>query len=136
MKKYVFKDRAVENAFRLIAKALDIENFDEQFKESLDNKLPYISFYIGKEEKPVFTFSVELLECFEVYDPNGWNDRTVMPPRFVNLRYSQPYLVETSKSHFVEGIFDFETKTWHENCDNNLVDCSRYREMPVGFFGE
>ena len=52
MKKYVFKDRAVENAFRLIAKALDIENFDEQFKESLDNKLPYISFYIGRGVRP------------------------------------------------------------------------------------
>ena len=136
MKKYVFKDQAVENAFRFIAGQFEIKDFDEQIKDGFDNSLPFIGIYRGKEEKPTFAISTDLFESVEVYDPDGWNNRTVMPPRFGNFRYSQPFLVETSKSHFVEGIFDFETKEWRENRDNNIVDCSRYREMPVGFFGE
>ena len=134
MKKYVFKNQALENAFRVLAKALEIEDFDKQFKESLDDELPYFSFYRKNEEKPVFSFSANLLECIEVYDPNGWNDQKITPPRFAHFRYSQPYLVETEKSHFVEGVFDFDSETWHENRNNTLVSCSRYREMPVGFF--
>ena len=136
MKKYVFKDQAIGNAALFIAGKLGIEDFDEQVKESFDEKFPYVNFYRKNDEKPVFTISTDLFESVEVYDPDGWNNRTVMPPRFAHFRYSQQYLVETSKSHFVEGIFDFETKTWHENCDNNIVDCSRYRQMPVGFFRE
>ena len=137
MKKYVFKDQAVENAFRSIAKALEIEDFDKQFKESLDNKLPYISFYIGKEEKPVFTISTDLFECVEVYDPNGWNDRTVMPPQVIaGLRYSDPYLVENAMGYYVAAIFDFRQNAWVDNRYLDIVTCSRYREVPNGFFGE
>lgn len=136
MKKYVFIDQGIGNAFKFIAEELEIEDFDKQIEESFEQKTPYVSIYKDDEEKPVFTISTDLFEYVGVYDPDSWNNRTVMPPRFANFRYSQPYLVETSKSHFVEGIFDFTTKTWHENCDNNIVDCIRYREMPVGFFGE
>lgn len=136
MKKYVFKDQAVENAFRFIAGQFEIQDFDKQIEESFEQKTPYVSIYKDYEEKPAFTISTDLFESIEVYDPNGWNDRTVMPPQFAHFRYSQPYLVETSKGHFVEGVFDFETKEWRGNRDNNIVDCSRYREMPVGFFRE
>lgn len=136
MKKYVFKDQAVENAFQIVAEQLGIENFDEQVKESFEQKTPYVSIYKDDEEKPAFAISTDLFESVEVYDPNDWNDQTIIPPRFSHFRYSQAFLVETSKSHFVEGVFDFDTRTWHENANNCLVDCSRYREMPVGFFGE
>ena len=81
-------------------------------------------------------FPICELKDIKDYNPNGWNDQKITPPRFAHFRYSQPYLVETSKSHFVEGVFDFDSRTWHENCNNCLVDCTRYREMPVGFFGE
>ena len=137
MKKYVFKDQAVENAFQVIAKALEIEDFDKQFKESLDDELPYFSFYLKNEEKPAFSFSAKLLECIEVYDPNGWNDRTVIPPQVIaGLRYSDPYLVENAMGYYVAAIFDFRQNAWVDNRDLDIVSCSRYREVPNGFFGE
>ena len=135
MKKYVFKDQALENAFRVIAKALEIEDFDKQFKESLDDELPYFSFYRENEEKPVFSFSANLLECIEVYDPNGWNDRTVIPPQVIaGLRYSDPYLVENAMGYYLAAIFDFRQNAWLDNRDLEIVTCSRYREVPNGFF--
>lgn len=135
MKKYVFKDQAVENAFQVIAKALEIEDFDKQFKESLDDELPYFSFYLKNEEKPVFSFSANLLECIEVYDPNGWNDRTVIPPQVIaGLRYSEPYLVENAMGYYVAAIFDFRQNAWVDNRDLEIVTCSRYRGVPNGFF--
>lgn len=137
MKKYVFKDQAVENAFQVIAKALEIEDFDKQFKESLDDELPYFSFYLKNEEKPVFSFSANLLECIEVYDPNGWNDRTVIPPKVIEgLRYSEPYLVENPMGYYVAAIFDFRQNAWVDNRDLGIVGCLRYREVPNGFFRE
>lgn len=131
MKKYVFKDRAVENAFRLIAKALDIENFDEQFKESLDNKLPYISFYIGKEEKPVFSFSANLLECIEVYDPNGWNDAYVLPPEDPGLKWrSANLIIEDAFGLLHFGFYHFDSRRWRDVRAGIDITCKRYCLSP------
>lgn len=136
MKKYVFKDQGIGNAFKFIAEELEIEDFDKQIKESFEQKTPYVSIYQDDEEKPAFTISTDLFESVEVYDTNGWNDERVTPPRFEHFRYSQSYLVESTRGNFVEGVFDFENEVWVNKNNNFIIFCIRYREVPNGFFGE
>lgn len=137
MKKYVFKDQGIGNAFKFIAEELKIQDFDKQIEESFEQKTPYVSIYKDDEEKPAFTISTDLFESVEVFDPDGWNDRSVMPPQVIaGLRYSDPYLVENAMGYYVAAIFDFLQNAWVDNRDLDIVTCSRYREVPNGFFGE
>lgn len=137
MKKYVFIDQGIGNAFKFIAEELGIEDFDKQIKENFEQKTPYVSIYQDDEEKPAFTISPDLFESVEVYDPNGWNSRGVTPPQVIaGLRYSDPYLVENAMGYYLAAIFDFHQNAWLDSRDLDIVTCSRFREVPVGFFGE
>lgn len=134
MIKYVFKDKFHEKAVRNFCEQIGVLEVDEQVKESLDDKLPYVSFYRKGEIQPIFTLSADNFESAEVYDPNGWNASYIVPPCFfVEFRFSGNYLACIDENSYMKVKYDFEEKKWVDD-DNRPVDIRSYRSVEIGFW--
>ena len=85
MIKYVFKDKACEEAVRSFCEKMGIKDFDYRVKHDLDQHFPRVSLYLdgqSEDETPIFTLSADLFDAVEVYNPDGWNDPKIEPPCF------------------------------------------------------
>ena len=129
MAKYVFKNPEVEKALRLVAKELGYsdEEFDQILKtwEGMTN----VSFmYKGLE---LLSFSDDLLEKVKEFNPNGWNESDVEPPRDSDFKDNSPLLLVEDPSAFpYKAYFDFERKAWFDARENKKIVCARYRTYP------
>lgn len=127
MKKYVFKDRKVEEALRLVAESLGIDDdeFDEEIQRS--GNRPRIFFMDGGHN--LLTFSTRLLKEAEEFKPDGWNDCDVVPDQ-CDGGISDDMLVEDCYHRPYRAYFDFYSEKWIDLATHEVIDCYRYRSYP------
>lgn len=129
MSKYVFKNPEVEKALRLVAKELGFE--DDQFDQSLEIWAGATKVQISYKGQTLLSFSTSLLKEVKQFNPNGWNDSDVIPPKDEeDLGTSKIMLIENNDSFPQKGYYDFETKSWRELGTIEEIECSRYRPYP------
>lgn len=129
MSKYVFKNPEVEKALRLVAKELGFE--DDQFDQSLEIWAGATRVQISYKGQTLLSFSTSLLKEVKPFNPDGWNDSDVIPPKDEeDLGTSKIMLIENNDSFPQKGYYDFETKSWRELGTIEEIECSRYRPYP------
>ena len=77
--KYKFKNAEVEKALRLVAKELGFS--DDQFDQSIETWSGATSIRITHKGLTLLSFSTDLLKEVKEFNPNGWNDSDVIPPK-------------------------------------------------------
>lgn len=129
MSKYVFKNPEVEKALRLVAKELGFE--DDQFDQSLEIWAGATRVRISYKGQTLLSFSTSLLKEVKPFNPDGWNDSDVIPPKDEeDIGTSKIMLIENNDSFPQKGYYDFETKSWRELGTIEEIECSRYRPYP------
>ena len=131
MTKYVFKNAEVGKALRLVAKELGYsdEEFDHQVQYWGHCKTIWIESL--EDERLSFDFPTSLLLAVKEFDPNGWNEADVEPPRDSDFKDNSPLLLVEDPSAFpYKAYFDFERKAWFDARENKKIVCARYRTYP------
>ena len=130
MAKYVFKNPEVEKALRLVCKELGVS--DEQFNEHVQNWSYCSTVYIEDEDgNTVIDFPSLLLKKVKEFNPDGWNDAEVIPPKDDQFKsFSKRMLVEDEQGFAKKAIYFFESKQWKECGPLEDIECSRYRLYP------
>lgn len=127
--KYKFKNAEVEKALRLVAKELGIN--DESFDKQIDEWGFADTVYMDDGNRDVLFFPTDLIEEIEDFNPYGWNDPDVEPPKDQDDDESSPVmLVENDDGDPTKGYFDFIDKEWRQLGTDELIECSRYRLYP------
>lgn len=129
MAKYVFKNPEVEKALRLVAKELGVS--DEQFNEHVQNWSCCSTVYIEDEDgNTVIDFPSLLLKKVKEFNPDGWNDAEVIPPKAEDSKTSRVMLIEDMAAYPHKGFYDFANKVWLECGTGNKIKCYRFRLYP------
>lgn len=129
MSKYVFKNPEVEKALRLVVKELGFH--DETLDHILDVWGETTKVSLTYKGKVLLSFSTSLLKEVKQFNPDGWNDSDVIPPKDEeDLGTSKIMLIENNDSFPQKGYYDFETKSWRELGTIEEIECSRYRPYP------
>ena len=130
MSKYVFKNPEVEKALRLVAKELGFS--DDQFDQSLETWSGATSIRITHKGLTLLSFSTDLLKEVKEFNPNGWNDSDVIPPKDEDdPGTSEIMLIENYDNFPYKGYFDFELNCWRELGTYQEAECLRYRSYPA-----
>ena len=130
MSKYVFKNPEVEKALRLVAKELGFS--DDQFDQSLETWSGATSIRITHKGLTLLSFSTDLLKEVKEFNPNGWNDSDVIPPKDEDdPGTSEIMLIENYDNFPYKGYFDFELNCWRELGTYQEAECLRYRSYPT-----
>lgn len=128
--KYKFKNAEVEKALRLVAKELGFS--DDQFDQSIETWSDTASIRILHEGLILLSFSTDLLKEVKEFNPNGWNDSDVIPPKDENdPGTSKIMLIENDDNFPYKGYFDFELNCWRELGTYQEAECLRYRSYPT-----
>ena len=128
--KYKFKNAEVEKALRLVAKELGFS--DDQFDQSIETWSGATSIRITHKGLTLLSFSTDLLKEVKEFNPNGWNDSDVIPPRDEDDRgTSKIMLIENDDNFPYKGYFDFELNCWRELGTYQEAECLRYRSYPT-----
>lgn len=130
MSKYVFKNPEIEKALRLVANELGIN--DESFDKQIDKWWLVDMIYINDGNRDVLCFPTDLIEEIEVFNPYGWNDSDVIPPKDEDdPGTSKIMLIENDDNFPYKGYFNFELNCWCELGTCQEVECLRYRSYPT-----
>lgn len=130
MSKYVFKNAEVEKSLRLVAKELGFS--DDQFDQSIETWSGATSIRITHKGLTLLSFSTDLLKEVKEFNPNGWNDSDVIPPKDEDDRgTSKIMLIENDDNFPYKGYFDFELNCWRELGTYQEAECLRYRSYPT-----
>lgn len=128
--KYKFKNAEVEKALRLVAKELGFS--DDQFDQSIETWSDTASIRILHEGLILLSFSTDLLKEVKEFNPNGWNDSDVIPPKDEDdPGTSKIMLIENDDNFPYKGYFDFELNCWCELGTCQESECLRYRIYPT-----
>lgn len=128
--KYKFKNAEIEKALRLVAKELGFS--DDQFDQSTETWSGATSIRITHKGLTLLSFSTELLKEVKEFNPNGWNDSDVIPPKDEDDRgTSKIMLIENNDNFPYKGYFDFELNCWRELGTYQEAECLRYRSYPT-----
>lgn len=128
--KYKFKNAEVEKALRLVAKELGYT--DDQFDQSIETWSDTASIRILHEGLILLSFSTDLLKEVKEFNPNGWNDSDVIPPKDEDdPGTSKIMLIENDDNFPYKGYFDFELNCWCELGTCQESECLRYRIYPT-----
>lgn len=128
--KYKFKNAEVEKALRLVAKELGFS--DDQFDQSIETWSGATSIRITHKGLTLLSFSTDLLKEVKEFNPNGWNDSDVIPPKDEDDRgTSKIMLIENDDNFPYKGYFDFELNCWRELGTYQEAECLRYRSYPT-----
>lgn len=128
--KYKFKNAEVEKALRLVANELGIndESFDKQIEEWGFAEM----IYMDDGNRDVLFFPTKLIEKVEVFNPDGWNNSNVEPPKDEYFKKNSPFmLVEDSDDIPHKAFFDFEENAWIDAKNMGEITCLRYRIYPT-----
>lgn len=129
MSKYVFKNPEVEKALRLVVKELGFS--DDQFDQSLEIWAGATSIRITHKGLTLLSFSTDLLKEVEEFNPYGWNDSDVIPPKDEDdPGTSKIMLIENDDGYPQKGYYNFITKSWRELGTCEEIECKRYRLYP------
>lgn len=129
MSKYVFKNPEVEKALRLVVKELGFS--DDQFDQSLEIWAGATSIRITHKGLTLLSFSTDLLKEVEEFNPYGWNDSDVIPPKDEDdPGTSKIMLIENDDGYPQKGYYNFITKSWRELGTCEEIECNRYRPYP------
>lgn len=129
MAKYVFKNAEIEKALRLVAKELGF--CDEALDQSIETWAGAASIRITHKGRTHLSFSTVLLKEVKEFNPNGWNEADVEPPRDSDFKDNSPLLLVEDPSAFpYKAYFDFERNAWFEARENKKIVCARYRTYP------
>lgn len=129
MSKYVFKNPEVEKALRLVAKELGFS--DDQFDLSIETWAGATRVQITHKGLALLAFSTDLLKVVKVFNPNGWNDPDVEPPKDEDdPGTSKIMLIENNDGYPQKGYYSFATKSWRELGTVEEIECNRYRPYP------
>lgn len=130
MDKYVFKNPEVEKALRFVAKELGYS--DEDFDQQVEIWSNGSTIWIMGEGREDLDFPSSLLKKVKEFDPNGWNDADVEPPRHSHFKDKSPVmLLETPLGIPYKAFFDFDVNVWVDNDDHEVIPCKRYRLYPA-----
>jgi len=128
--KYKFKNAEVEKALRLVAKELGINN--ESFDKQIDEWGFADTVYMDDGYRDVLRFTTDLIEEIEEFNPNGWNDSDVIPPKDEDDRgMSKIMLIENDDNYPQKGYFNFVLNCWCELGTCEEIECLRYRLYPT-----
>lgn len=128
--KYKFKNAEVEKALRLVAKEFGFS--DDQFDQSLEIWTGATSIRITHKGLTLLSFSTDLLKEVKEFNPYGWNDSDVIPPKDEDDRgTSKIMLIENDDNFPYKGYFDFELNCWRELGTYQEAECLRYRSYPT-----
>lgn len=128
--KYKFKNADVEKALRLVAKELGFS--DDQFDQSIETWSGATSIRITHKGLTLLSFSNDLLKEVKEFNPNGWNDSDVIPPKDEDdPGTSKIMLIENDDNFPYKGYFDFELNRWCELGTCEEIECLRYRSYPT-----
>ena len=128
--KYKFKNAEVEKALRLVAKELGF--CDEALDQSIETWAGAASIRITHKGLTLLSFSTVLLKEVKEFNPNGWNDSDVIPPKDEDDRgTSKIMLIENDDNFPYKGYFDFELNCWCELGTCRESECLRYRIYPT-----
>lgn len=131
MSKYVFKNPEVEKALRLVAKELGYS--DEEFDSQVKRWGNTTTVRLMSEDRHFFQFPSDFLKEIDDFNPNGWNEADVEPPRDSDFKDNSPLLLVEDPSAFpYKAYFDFERNAWFEARENKKIVCARYRTYPEG----
>lgn len=130
MSKYVFKNPEVEKALRLVSKELGVS--DEKFDEDVQLWGRCSTIYILDEDgNTVVDFPSILLKEHKEFNPNGWNESDVIPPKDPNLEWASVNLIiedAFDKPHI--GYYHYESKNWVDIRNDMNITCKRYCLYP------
>ena len=130
MSKYVFKNPEVEKALRLVANKLGYS--DEYFDHQVEIWSCGKNIYLVGEESGDLTFPSSLLKEVKDFNPNGWNDSDVIPPKDEDdPGTSKIMLIENDDNFPYKGYFNFELNCWCELGTCEEIECLRYRSYPT-----
>lgn len=130
MSKYVFKNPEVEKALRLVARELGFS--DDQFDQSIETWSGATSIRITHKGLTLLSFSTDLLKEVKEFNPYGWNDSDVIPPKDEDDRgTSKTMLIENDDNFPYKGYFNFELNCWCELGTCLEIECLRYRSYPT-----
>lgn len=128
--KYKFKNAEVEKALRLVAKELGFS--DDQFDQSIETWSGATSIRITHKGLTLLSFSTDLLKEVKEFNPYGWNDSDVIPPKDEDdPGTSKIMLIENDDNFPYKGYFDFELNCWRELGTYQEAECLRYRSYPT-----
>ena len=130
MSKYVFKNPEVEKALRLVAKEFGVDN--ESFDEQIEEWWLVDMVYMNDGNRDVLCFPTDLIEKVKEFNPYGWNDSDVVPPKDEDdPGTSEIMLIENYDNFPYKGYFDFELNCWCELGTCEEIECLRYRIYPT-----
>ena len=127
--KYKFKNAEVEKALRLVANELGInhESFDKQIDEWGFAEMVYMD----DGNRDVLLFPTALIEKVKEFNPNGWNESDVIPPKDPNLEWaSVNLLIEDAFDKPHVGYYHYESRNWVDIRNDMNITCKRYRLYP------
>lgn len=129
MSKYVFKNPEVEKALRLVIKEFGFQ--DDQLDTMLEMWQGRTTVSLTYKGQTLLSFSTSLLKEVKEFNPYGWNDSDVIPPKDEDdPGTSKIMLIENNDSFPQKGYYDFETKSWRGLGTIEEIECSRYRPYP------
>lgn len=128
--KYKFKNAEIEKALRLVANELGFS--DDQFDQSIETWSGATSIRITHKGLTLLSFSTDLLKEVKEFNPYGWNDSDVIPPKDEDdPGTSKIMLIENDDNFPYKGYFNFELNCWCELGAWQEIECLRYRSYPT-----
>ena len=128
--KYKFKNPEVEKALRLVIKEFGFQ--DDQLDTMLEIWRGGTTVSLTYKGQTLLSFSTSLLKEVKEFNPNGWNDSDVIPPKDEDdPGTSKIMLIENDDNFPYKGYFDFELNCWRELGTYQEAECLRYRSYPT-----
>lgn len=130
MSRYVFKNPEVEKALRLVAKEFGFQ--DDQLDTMLEMWQGRTTVSLTYKGQTLLSFSTSLLKEVKEFNPYGWNDSDVIPPKDEDdPGTSKIMLIENDDNFPYKGYFNFELNCWCELGTCEEIECLRYRIYPT-----
>lgn len=130
MNRYVFKNPEVEKALRLVIKEFGFQ--DDQLDTMLEMWQGRTTVSLTDKGQTLLSFSTDLLKEVKEFNPYGWNDSDVIPPKDEDdPGTSKIMLIENDDNLPYKGYFNFELNCWCELGTCEEIECLRYRSYPT-----
>jgi len=129
--KYKFKNAEVEKALRLVANELGIS--DERFDKCVQEWGRCSTIYIeDNDNNTIIDFPALLLKEVKDFNPNGWNDFDVIPPKDPNREWASVNLfIEDAFNKPHVGYYNYESRNWVDIRNDMNITCKRYCLYPT-----